>query len=59
MTRFETGVTGSPRDALEVKQVLGGGIEIPCTYKVYGRVDQKAICAKKNLKRLNNFFNKL
>ena len=35
MTRFEAGVTGSPRDASEGKWVLGGGIEIPCTYKVY------------------------
>ena len=60
MTRFEAGVTGSPRDALEVKRVLGGGTEIPCTYKVYGRIDQKGyLRKKKNLKRLNNFFNKL
>ena len=30
------------------------GIEIPCTYKVYGRIDIKAICANK-LKRINKF----
>ena len=43
-------VTGSPRDAPEGKWVLGEGVEIPCTYKVYGRIDQKG---------LNNFFNTL
>ena len=47
MTRFEAGVTGSPRDAPEGKWVLGGGIEIPCTYKVYGRIDQKSYLRKK------------
>ena len=53
MTRFKTEVTGSSRDALEGKWALGGGIEILCTYKVYGRLYQKN-CAKK-LKGLNNF----
>ena len=47
MTHFEAGVTGSPRDAPEGKWVLGGGIEIPCTYKVYGRIDQKSCLRKK------------
>ena len=47
MTPFETGVTGSPRDAPEGKWVLGGGIEIPSTYKVYGRIDQKSYLHKK------------
>ena len=43
MTRFEAGVTGSPRDAPEGKWVLGRGIEIPCAYNVYGRIDQKSL----------------
>ena len=47
MTRFEAGITGSPIDAPEGKWVLGGGIEIPCTYKVYGRIDQKSYLGKK------------
>ena len=46
MTRFEAGVTGSARDASEGKWVLGGGIEIPCTYKVYGSIDQKSYLLK-------------
>ena len=50
MTRFEARVTGSPRYAHERKWVLGGGVEIPCTYKVYGKIDQK-----KKLKGLNIF----
>ena len=34
MTCFEAGVTGLPRvDTPERKWVLGGGIEIPSTYK--------------------------
>ena len=49
---LEAEVTGSPRDALGGKWVLGGWIEIPCTYKEYGRID--AICANR-LKGLNNF----
>ena len=48
MTRFEAGVTGSPRDAPDGKWVLGGGIEIPFTYKVYGRIDEKSYLHKKN-----------
>ena len=40
--RFEAGVTGLLRDAPEEKWVLGGGIEIPCTYKVYRGIDQKS-----------------
>ena len=48
MTCFEPGVTGSPRDVPQGKWVLGGGIEIPCTYKVYGRIDQKSYLRKKH-----------
>ena len=47
MTRFEAGVTGSPRDAPEGKLVLDGGTEILCTYKVYGKIDQKSYWYKK------------
>ena len=47
MTRFGAGFTGSPRDAPEGKWALDGGIEIPCTYKVYGRIDQKSYLRKK------------
>ena len=47
MTRFEVGVTGSPGDAPEGKWVLGGVIKIPCTYKVYGTIDQKSYLCKK------------
>ena len=39
--------TRSPRDAPEGKWALGKGIEIPCTYKVYGRIDQKNYLRKK------------
>ena len=38
---LEAEVTGSLRYAPEGKWVLGGWIEIPCIYKVYGRIDQK------------------
>ena len=55
MTRFEAGVTGSPRDASEGKWVLVGGLEIPCTQKVYGRIDQKSQLRKKKIKAQNNF----
>ena len=48
-------VTGSPRDVTEGKWVLNGKIEIPCTYKVYRRIDQKSYLRKK-LKGLNNIF---
>ena len=58
MTRLEKGVTGLARDAPEGKWVLGGGIEIPCTYKVYGRIDQRSYLRKK-LKGLNIFVNTL
>ena len=47
MTCFEAGVTGSQKDALQGKWVLCEGIEIPCTYKVYGRIDQKSYLCKK------------
>ena len=48
MTRFEAGVTGSPRDVSEGKWLFGGGIEIPCTYKVYGRIYQENYMCQKN-----------
>ena len=48
MTPFEAGVTGSPRDVPEGKWVVGGGVEIPCTCKVYGRINQKSYLRKKN-----------
>ena len=61
MTRFEDGVTRSPSDAPE-KSVLGGRIETPFIYKVYGTIEKKIkyfpIFAKK-LKGLNMFFNTL
>ena len=47
MTCFEAAVTGSPREAPEGKRVLDGGIETPCTYKMYGRIDQKSYMRKK------------
>ena len=48
MTRFEAGVTGSTSDAPEVKYVLDGEIETPCTYKVNKRINQKSYLRKKN-----------
>ena len=48
MTRFEAGVTGSKRDAPEVKYVVDGEVETPCTYKVYKRINQKSYLRKKN-----------
>ena len=47
MTQFEAGVTGLPRDAPKGKWVFDGGIEIPFSYKVYGRIDQKSYLRKK------------
>ena len=47
MTRFEAGVTGSSRDAPEGKWVLTGMKEIPCTYEMHGRIDQKNYLHKK------------
>ena len=35
----EAEVTGSPRDVPEGKWIPNGGIEIPCTSKVCGRID--------------------
>ena len=55
MTRFEAEVTGSPRDAPEGKFALVGGTEIPCTYKVYGRIYLKRYLRKKT-KRNKYFF---
>ena len=37
----------SQRDAPEGKWVLRGGIEIPCTYKVYGKIRPKKLSAQK------------
>ena len=48
MTCFEVGVTGLPRDVPEGKQVFSGGIEIPCTYNVYGKINQKSYLHKKS-----------
>ena len=45
---LEAEVTGSPRDVIEGKWVLSGGIEIPCTYKVYGSINQKSYLRKKS-----------
>ena len=47
MTRFEAGLTASPREDPEGKWVLDGGIEIPCTDKVYGKIDQKSLPREK------------
>ena len=44
---LEAQVTGSLSDAPEGKWVFAGGIEIPCTYEVYGRIDQKSFLHKK------------
>ena len=44
---LEAEVTGSPRDAPEGKWVLSRGMEIPCTYKVYGRINQRSYLRKK------------
>ena len=52
---LEVNVTGLPRDALEGKWVLGGGIEMLCTYKVYRRIDQKSY-PRKRLKGLNKIY---
>ena len=46
MTRFDAGVTGSPKDAPEGAWVLGGGTEIPCTCKVHERSKQKSYLQK-------------
>ena len=45
---LETESAESQRDAPEEKWVLRGGIEIPCTYKVYGKIDQKSYLHKNN-----------
>ena len=45
---LEVEVTGSPRDAPEGKWILGREVEIPWTYDVYGRIDQKSYLHKKN-----------
>ena len=33
---MESEVTADPRTVLEGKQVIGGGIDIPCIYRLYG-----------------------
>ena len=43
---LETESAESQTDAPEEKWVLRGGIEIPCTYKVYGKIDQKSYLHK-------------
>ena len=45
---LEAEVTGSPRDASEGKWLLCGGIQIPCTYKMYERIHQKGHQRKEN-----------
>ena len=37
----ETEVIGHPRDAAEGKWTLGGGIEVPCIYRIYGSKNSK------------------
>ena len=59
MTCFEAGVTGLPRDTPERKWVLGGGIEIPSTYKILEKNRPKKVSAQKKVKGLDNFFNTL
>ena len=44
---LEAEVTGSPRDSPEGKWVLSGRIEISCTYRVYGKIEQKSYLRKK------------
>lgn len=44
---MEAEVTGPPTDAPEGKWVLGGGIEIPCSYKIYGMKNKKSELRKK------------
>ena len=44
---MEAEVTGLPRDAPEGKWTLGGGIEIPCTYTLYGLKKNKQELRKK------------
>ena len=41
ITCMEAIVKGEPRDALEGKWTLGGGIEIPCIYILYGSKTNK------------------
>ena len=45
---LEAESTESQRDEPEGKWVLRGGIEIPCTYKVYRKIDQKCYLHKNN-----------
>ena len=37
----EAEVIGHPRDAAEGKWTLGGGIEVPCIYRIYGSKKSK------------------
>ena len=48
MTRFEAGVLDHQEIPLN-EMVLGRGIDIPCSHKVYGRMDQKR-CLRKEVK---------
>ena len=54
-THLEAGVTGLQRDVPEGQWVLGGVIEIPRTYKMYGRINQKSYPRKK-IKGTKSFF---
>ena len=48
MTRFEAGVLDHQEIPLN-EMVVGRGIDIPCSHKVYGRMDQKR-CLRKEVK---------
>ena len=51
---MDSEVTGDPRPAPEGKWVIGGGIEIPCKYKLYGlKIVKKEVRAA----LLNDFHN--
>ena len=43
----EAEVAGHPRDAAKGKWTLGGGIEVPCIYRLYGPKKSKAEFRKK------------
>ena len=44
---MEAVVNEEPRDALEGKWTSGGGVEIPCTYNLYGDKTNKRYVRKK------------
>ena len=43
---LEAEVTGLPRESPEGQWVLSGGIEIPCSFEVYRRIDRKSSVQK-------------